>query len=700
MTPLTRIRNRAGLLVGIIAFALFAFVLGDLFRSGSSIFGDDPRLLGEIAGKKVMIGEFEARFDKAVEQEKQRSQKASLDEATLDQLRQQTWNQLIYETIMEGEHASLGITVSSEELFDMVQGKNPHPSVVQAFTDPKTGQFNPQAVVTFLKRMDEDQTGETKQRWLAFEKAMKTERVAGKFTNLVKGGLFVTKAQAKRDYNETNRTAKVKLVMQRFGEIPDSTVKVTDADLSNWYNQNKNRFKQDQSVRGVEYVMFEAVPSEEDRAAAMKDVEKIKEELMVTKEDTAFLEANSDSPLNINFYAKGSLGGILDSLMFANAPGFVYGPYNEGNMLKLAKLLDIKNLPDSVKARHILIKIQNGNKAAAKSKADSLKDLVSKGMKFDQLAMMFSEDEGSKIKGGDLGWFKEGMMVAPFNNACFQGNKGDMPIVESQFGYHLIEILDKGKETKRVKVGFIDREQRPSSKTFQKFYSQASEFAGKNNDAAKFDKAIIDMGLNKRIAENIKEVDRNIPGVEGARELVKWAYKAKKDEISPVFEFSGKYIIAKLNVIKDKGTLPLEAVKPEVEMQAKKEKKAEMLIKKMQDASSGASSIEQIAAKLNGKVEPVENITFAAGFIPGMGREPELNALPFNLTKGKISAPVKGDNGVFVVVVEEIKEPAPTTDYKTQLTNIGQQLKQRVDYEMFEALKEKANVVDNRIKFF
>ncbi|MCC7050258.1 MAG: peptidyl-prolyl cis-trans isomerase [Bacteroidia bacterium] len=274
-----------------------------------------------------------------------------------------------------------------------------------------------------------------------------------------------------------------------------------------------------------------------------------------------------------------------------------------------------------------------------------------------------------------------------------------MPIVESQFGYHLIEILDKGKETKQVRIAFIEREMRPSSKTYQKYYAEASEFGGKYNTFEKFDKAIIDLGLNKRIADQLHETDRNLPGVEGARELVKWAYKAKKNDISPVFEFGGKYVIAKLTSIKDKGILPLDAIKAEVEIEARKEKKAELLLKKLAEAKA-AGNLEAIAGKLNTKVEPIQNVTFASGFVPGIGREAELTAEAFVLPKTKVSDPIKGESACFIMEVEEVKPAPAQTDFKQQLNNLSQQLKSRADYEVFEALKDKTEIKDYRIKFY
>lgn len=701
MTTLTKIRNRAGLLVGIIAFALAAFILGDFFRSGQRFFGDNPTEVAKIGDKSIAIDEFNARVEEATEAEKQKNQSSTIEESQINNIKTQTWNQMVYENVMKTQYEELGIMVGTNELFDMVQGKSPHPSVVQAFTDPKTGQFNPGAVINFLKNLDQDQTGATKQRWLSFEKAIKTERLSSKYNNLVKAGLYVTKSQAKNNYVEMNRTAKFQYVVRRYNEIPDSTIKVEEADLKNYYNQNKNKYKQDQSARAFDYVVFEAVASPQDQQAVLEDLTKLKDEFKTTKDDTAFVNGNSDVAINGAYYKKGALSPMLDTALF-NAPvGTVVGPYAEGMSYKLTKLTGTRAFPDSVKARHILIKIVNGDTKKANAKADSLKKLLKSGAKFEMLALLNSEDEGSKIKGGDLGWFKEGMMVAPFNDACFRGNKGDMPIVESQFGIHLIEILDKGKESKRIQIATIDRQVRPSNKTYQVYFGKASEFAGKYSTAAAFDKAIVDMGLNKRIADNVKELDANLPGIDGAREIVRWSFKAQKDEISPVYEASGKYIIAKLTNIKDKGQLPLEAVKEAVEFEAKKEKKAEQFTKEITDAmSAGANTLETIAAKFKTSVAPVDNANFSAGYLPGLGREVEVSAFVFAGKKGAMSKVLKGDAGVFVAKVEDITEPKPSTDnYKSNSDQLNQQMKQRADYELFEALKDKANIVDNRARF-
>lgn len=699
MTVLGKIRQRSGLLVTVIAIALLIFILEQALESKNSFFSGDQKRVGEVNGKNISIDDYQAQLDQAIEGQKERDKKTTVDDNTMESLRGQVWNQLVYQYTMEPEYKELGVTVSVDELDDMVRGKNPHASVKQAFTDPKSGQFDPASVTNFLKNMDKDETGATKQRWLNFEDAVKKERIAAKFNNLIKGGLYVTKSQAKQAYIDNEQKVKFTYVLQRYSTVQDSAVKVSDEEIQKQYNENKNKYKQAETMRSISYLTFDVAASPSDVQAAQEQMNRVAADFKTAAVDSDFVNANSDNKYVSSFYNKGMMDPFTDSLLLNAASGFVYGPVSMGNSIKIYKVTGIKMVPDSVKARHILVKINNGNTAAAKAKADSLKALL-KTKKFDELAKTNSEDPGSAIKGGDLGWFRDGMMVKPFNDACFNGKVGDIVIVESQFGIHLIEVTGRGAEKRKVEIATIDRSVEPSSQTFQAIYGKASEFAGKNTSAQLFDSAIVKQGLNKRIADNIRETDRNLAGLENARELVRWAYTAKKGDISKVFELSNKYVIAQLTEIKDKGILPLDAVKAQVETEAKKEKKAQQFSAAFKAAMAGVTTLDQLAPKVKATAEKVENQTFANSSVMGVGREGAVVGNVFAMKVNKISEPIKGDAGVFVVQVTEITPPAATKDYKANQTQVQGALKQRVDYELFEALKEKADVQDNRAKFY
>ena len=355
-------------------------------------------------------------------------------------------------------------------------------------------------------------------------------------------------------------------------------------------------------------------------------------------------------------------------------------------------------ISDSVKARHILINIEKGDTAKAMATADSIKNAVNKGSKFADLAMLFSKDQGSAVKGGDLGWFKQGAMVAPFNDACFNGKKGDMPIVISQFGIHFIEILDKGAASKQIQVLTIERKVEPSQKTYDGMYNKANMFASKNTTGELFDSSIIKQGLNKRIADNIKENDKTIAGLDQPRELIRWAYTATKGDLSKVYTFGDKYVIAHLVDIKEKGTLPIEEVKEAVTIEARKIKKAQMLLDKFNAAS--ATTIDALAQKLNVTATDADNVNFANSYIPGMGNEPVMIGKIFATKAGAMTKPIKGDNAVAVIMVKTITPAPPTKDYSANIKQLTEQRKSRSDYEVFNTLKERANIEDGRSKFY
>lgn len=695
MAVIGSIRKRAGLLIGIVGFSLVAFILGDLLTSNRSFISGGGNEFAVIGGTKINIQDFESRVQTLEENYKLNSKTETIDQNTVDQLREQAWSQLVNDEIMGKQYKKLGINVSADELFDMVQGKNIHPQIKDAFKDPKTGVFSPANVINFLKNMDSDQTGKTRMQWLNFEKAIREERIGQKYNELIKQGLYITSAEAKLNYEAANTLASIKYVMVNYNTIPDSTIKIENNDLEKYYNEHKGLYKQEDS-RKIDFVVFDVIPSADDRRMVLDAVIKEIEPFKMSTNDSLFVAINSDGKVDPTFYKKGSLSPNIDTTMFNSPLGTVVGPYEEGGNFKLSKLTAIKNLPDSVKARHILLKIEKPeDKDKAIAMADSLKKLIKGGTKFETLTGL-SADPGSAAKGGDLGWFQAGMMVKPFNDACFEGKKGDLVVVPSEFGVHLIEIMDQGKTQPVVSISTMERKVEPSTKTYQGVFAKANEFSGKNNTAETFDKAANE--LNKRTADNLKEIDKNLPGVEGAREIVRWAYKAKKDEISKSFEVDNKFIVARLVDIKEKGFATLEQVKPMVETEARRIKKYEMIAEKMKTA--GTANLDALATKMQSPVQMAENISFASPYMQNVGSEPELVGTIFSMKKGDVSAPVKGVSGVYIVSLADLKPAAPTKDYSVNKKQLIQQMQQRAQSEVFIALKENADIKDNRGKFY
>ncbi len=729
MSVLESLRKRSGLLVSIVGLALLAFVLTGLFERGNAL-GNSDKNVGEIAGKPIEYTVFNAKVQEAIENKKRNSEKKVLDENEIDGIVQQVWNQSINEGVMNKEYERLGIAVSDEELYDLMID-HPHSALVRnlsdpqtgkvspMFADPKTGQPSPAKIKEFTQKMNADQEAQ----WAQLESYIRQVRTIEKYNNLIKKGLYVTTVAAKRDYVAQNTNSNIKYIIKNYKLVADSTVKVTDADLNLYFTAHQNEFKQETS-RKIEYVAYDIAPSQEDRDETMKSAQAIASNFKTIKstEDSSYVISESDNRMfDMNFHTKGTLSPEIDSIMFNSEVGTVVGPYKENEILKVSKLIAIKKSADSAKVRHILIAYKGSgaseattrSKEQAKTMADSLLKLIKKGSKFADFVEKHSDDGGKTMppnkkpgeyypgKGGDYGWLNpNSQFVEPFKNAGLDGKKGDVVVVESQFGYHIIEVLDSKGSQKKIQVVSIDRKLEPSSKTLQAVFVKASEFAGKNNTNDLFQKAVIDEKLNKRVVDNIKENDKTIAGVESPRPLIRWAYDNKKGKVSEPMEFGNKYIVVVLVDIKEKGIAALDQVKDDVKQKVIKEKKAELFANELKTAMAAGIQIDALAAKMNLNIGQAQNVNFNTNSLPGAGSQPNVIGA-VSVLKGKtVSKPLTGKEGVFVVAVESQTDAPAQKDYKAQQTAAIAQLQPRVDYEVYDALKQNANIVEHLVRFY
>lgn len=696
MAIMTTLRERAGIIMVVaIVVAIASFVISDAMQSGQSFMQDSRNEIGEVAGESISYQDFDARLQPTVENLKNQMKTGSLDASMMGYAVDQTWQQLLSEIILDKQIEQSGVKVSSDELFDMVQGKNIHPQVRQAFTNPNTGEFDLKQLISFLKSKGEDP--EKEKQWLEFEKGIAKQRLQQKYFNLIKGGLYVTKAEAQNDNEAKTRNYTINYVLADYATIGDSTVKVSESELESYYKANQYKFKQKEEQRSFDYVLFTAEPSAEDTAEALKYISEKAEELKASTNDSLFVALNAETKAPLDFAKKGTLSPMLDSTMFSKTPGYIYGPFLEGGFYKVAKLVALKSLPDSVKASHILIKPVAGNDIVkAKVKADSLVKVLKAGADFAAVAKQFSEDPGSGSKGGDLGYFTRGQMVKPFEEAAFTGAVGELQLVMSQFGYHIIKVTDQKKFQPNAKVAVIDRQLEPSNKTISGAYGKANAFLTKASDAAAFDQVALEEKMNKRIADNVRENDKYLAGLESPREVIRWAYKADKDAISQVFEMGNGFLVAKLTKIKQEGFVPLEEVKQEVEAAVRKENKGKMLTEQLQ----GAATLEDAAKKINGRIDTAASINFAYAFIPGVAREPKVVGAISAMKVGQVSKPLVGERGVYLVKVTLETPPAVNPDLALNKMQILSGIKSRVDGEVFDALKDISDVKDFRAKFY
>ncbi len=694
------LRNRMGMiLVVVIGFAMFAFIAGEVIHYGGSFFHGDNTEMGEVNGEKIAVDEFNKRVDQNTANFQAQSHQTEMTPQITSYIQESTWSQELNEKILNAEMDKLGLVVSDDEKRSLIQGDNPSPQIVQAFGNPQTGQVDRVKLNNFLNNISAAKNDDPMLiRWNDFIGHIVDDKRSEKYLALVSNGLYVNALDAQDDYEAKNKLANFKYVKLDYTSIPDNKVTVTDDDYETYYNDHKGEFKNPEESRSLEYVIFNAAPSKDDSAVVKTEVDKLAPAFKASTNDSLFVEVNADTKTPLSFQRKGQLDPKIDSIMFGAAKGFVYGPYLSGSSYKLSKLVDEQVGPDSVKARHILLPITSSPEKTLAT-ADSIKKLIEGGKSFADLAKTYSVDKGSADKGGELGTFGRGSMVPAFEDAVFEGKKGDIKIVTSQYGVHIIDIEDQKGSSKVIKVATVDKLLTASSATQSAAYSKAQAFLG-TLSGDNFDDQANKAGLKIVKAPDLNPIASTFNTITSGREIVRWAYKASAGDFSDqVFTSGDQYVVARLTQINPKGTLPLSAVKKQIAPQVLLAVKGKALADKLQSAVSGASNIDQVGQKAGSPVVPIQNIVFANPVIPGSSAEYKLIGTIFGSQPGKLSAPVIGQSGVYVFTVDNFIKPAPLANALRQKQELGQALLQRSQQGILEALKDKANVKDYRVKF-
>lgn len=705
MAIIGKIRKHSGLVVIIVGVAIAAFVIGDF--SNKSPQGSND--IGNVNGESIPYAEFNTKVEKSLEIQKENTGSDKITDQETFQLRQSTWAATVKEILMGEEYEELGLIVSPEELFDQVQGKQPHRLILQYFKDPSTGQYSPSVVLNYLKNLEKMEP-KNRNQWLQFEKAIKDDRQETKFNNLLTKGYYVPKAFLKKDFVNQTKSLKVLSVAPEVSTIPDNTIKLTDADFQKFYDKNKIYFFMEDGTRDLDYVLFEVKPSEIDRKKTAEDVAFLFKDFQSSGDVMTFTNANSDVKADTMFVKKGTLPSKLDTLLFASKPGDVFPPFEFNNSWYMAKLLDVQTRPDSMKGSQILLAFAGtGNenikrtKVEAKAKIDSLMAALKKSPQmFAEIAKKYSDYPTAKDDGGDLKWFKDGNPnFDPFFKAGLDLKPSEMKVVETRIGYSLFMLAEKSAPVVKVKAAVLTRAILPSNQTFQDTYLKASTFAGQNKTPEAFEKAAVAKGLQKRSAPNIREMDNYVMGLPAAREMVKWAFSesTKLNEVSPVFDLSGKYGIAVLKNITEKGQQKLENIKARIEPSVKTMKKIEMMVDKMKTELAVTKDISAIASKLNSKLDTAM-VTFSGYNRSNIGREPEIVGQLFSSKKGELLGPLTGTNGAYFVFINDVVEAPGKDNLSYEKMQLMQNFNQRVTSNMYPAIEKSAKITDNRLKFY
>lgn len=698
MAVLSKIRNRSGLLLLAIGFALLAFVVQDLFTKGFKSLSKD---VGSINGKDISFEEFRVKVGNAVKN-------AQGQNMTSMQASNQVWNQEIQIALLNSEFDKLGIRVGEKHIVEGFKADQ-NIGANQMFLNA-AGKFDLKKFKEYFKQIPNGMEMLKEQ-----EKNAELRSKYDIYNSLIKGGMYVTQIEGKFKYEAELNKGTFDYVMVPFTSIKDGDVKITDDEIMAYMKTKEKKFKSEGS-RELEYVLIPEKPSAQDEAEIKKNVDalllpSIRYNKETGKNDTLqgfrsvtdnpkFVTENSDIPFDSSYISKSDLPVEHAESLYNLPLGEIYGPYMKGNYYCISKGMG-KKAGAKVKASHILIswegtkvpnKKEKRTKEQAKAKAESLlaQANANPGM-FPMLAMSNSDDSSAQ-QGGDLGFFGAGQMVKPFNDFAFNNPKGKIGLVETEFGYHVINVTDKQDA---VKLATIAQKIAPSEATNDKIYIKATKF---EMDAAKkdFAKLVKQAKLNSSPVVRIKAIDESFGTLTNQRQIVKWAFEddtkigsVKRFEITNVGN-----VIAKLKSIAQKGLMTVEEARAQVEPILKNKKKAAKIEAKMKGASLAAIAKNNKVTIMNAVDLTIENAN-----IPGAGSEPKVVGMAFSTKKGKISKPITGNSGVFVIAPKVITKAPAIKKYDEFVAKLKQQAVGNAG-RFLQALKEDADIKDNRADFY
>jgi peptidyl-prolyl cis-trans isomerase D len=505
-----------------------------------------------------------------------------------------------------------------------------------------------------------------------------------------------------KQYAELNSIANINIVGIPYASISDSTIKISDDEVANYIKENAAAFQVEEASKNISFVGFSAAPTSADSTTVLNAINALKEEFQAAPDAAVFLnKAGSDLPFYNSYISGKSLQVPNKDAIIASGVGNVYGPYIDGKNYTIAKVIGVKQWPDSASVRHILVATagQNGqivrDDSSAKKIIDSIRTAIAGGVSFDALVQKYSDDAGSKANGGKYDMFAQGQMVGPFNDFSFDNAVGTKGVVKTDFGYHYIEVLKQTPRSPAYKIAYLSKAILPSNETIGVASAAAAAFASASKDVKTFNEEAVKLNKQAFPATGIKAMDYEIPGMGESRTLVRWIYEKNINAVSEPIEVGDNYFVAVITGEDKAGLASVVSARPQVEGILRDQKKAIQIKQNFK-----GNTIEEIAASAKTIVQPADSINFNYSLIPGIGNEPKLVGAAFNKTLlNKPSAPISGNAGVFVISVKSQGAKAATQD----LTNFEAELVNRtrsVLYRTNIGLKKIAKIEDNRTKVY
>jgi peptidyl-prolyl cis-trans isomerase D len=709
MATLERIRSKAGFLVTVVGIALFAFILGDLLRGGSTYSHQSKEKVAVVDGQPIGHLEFHNELETVMNNYKSRG--TALSEAQQDQIRQMVFEQMVGSILLDNQSEKVGFVVSKAELTDLIMGDNISPVVKQIpyFQNPQTKAFDKNSLIQFLQLTQSDdwsmysteqqqQLQKEKENWATVEKNIKQQRLLDKFSTLLASAVVANSLDAKAAFNNNSVNVDFNYVSQLFTSIPDSSVTVSDAEISKLYEVRKQNYKQE-AGKVVSYIAVNIVPSEADFADISARMDKLRDEFATSTNPADMINDNSDVPFLDAYISTAQLDNDEKNFVESASVGAIDGPVLKDRTYSMYKLLGTKESPDSIKINQINYP-PSVDEAILKPRIDSLIQLIRSGKSFADIASAESNGQSN----GDMGWQTEASLVGgvdvKFANALFDAKLNDLFTVKTTYGTHLVQVVEKTKPVKKYKVGAIRMEVTPSQDTYNKLYNNLNQYISKNHQLEQFKSAASEAGYVCQTGVQFLENQPNIASIENSRQVIRWTNAHKKGNISEIFECQNYFVAAAVEGDLKAGFRPLKDISDILKRELINEKKGAAIAEALK--AKNISSLDGYSAAMNSPVQEVKFVTFATPRITGIGYDPIVNVKAVTSEVGQLTAPFAGKNAVYVLSLTAKN----TSDQKYDEAAQKQQMNMQNGYRIMQMaqnnllLKEKATIEDNRSRFY
>ena len=709
MATLEKIRSKAGLLVGIVGLALFAFIIGDFLQSGSTFFRQSKEKVAIVDGQSISIQDYQKEVEMATNNYKNRAG-ASVSEEQQNQIRQSVFDEMVSKILLDNLSKKIGFVVGKEEYTDLIMGDNISPLIKQIsiFQNQQTGVFDKNLLLQFIQVIESEdwrmypadvqqQLFSQRESWLGLKKTVSEQKLLGKFSTLIASAIVNNSLDAKAAFNDNAVNVDFDIVSQLYNMYPDADIEVSNSEIAKLYELRKNIFKQERA-KVIDFIVVDIVPSEADYSDIAGRIEKLKDELTNTSNPSDLINENSDEPFVDAYISESQLSFEMKNFVEKATIGSIDGPSLTNKTYNMHKLLAVRQAPDSVKINQIMF--QGTDETIYKSQIDSIIKLLRSGKSFAEIAS--AETNGQSD--GDMGWQTEVALVkavdVKFANALFDAKINEPFTVTSPYGVHFVQIVEKTKPVKKYKIGTIKMDVTPSQDTYNKLYNDLNHYISKNNNLEKFKSEATEAGYICQTNIQILENQHNISNIENSRQVIRWANNNKRGAISDIFECQNFFIVAALEGEHKAGYRSLSEVSDILKRELINEKKGKKIIETLK--SRNISSLEEYAEAMNTSVQEVKFVSFATPRISGVGIDPIVNAQALNSEVGKITGPFAGNNGVYVISLTN----KSTSDQEYNESMQKMQMNMQNSYKVMQfvqnlsLLKDKATIEDNRSRFY